>query len=196
MKNILILFILLCPVWGFSQLDTVNTGSYPGAGDGDKGYYAFSKVNAAINRLNSLTGTMDSCVSLESDTLHFCTHAMMDSSLSVQGHTYFMEGASVDWDEVNSTTILNLSLENSTDYIYIYATSNISINILNLSAGESLICIEQDPYGHTITKGTGWGSLIGGGEINTNPGTVSLIQFEKIVPTTRAPLIRHFIIAD
>lgn len=58
MKNILISIGLFISITTFSQLDTVNNGSFSGAGDGEVLYTAFQKVNLAIKAINtgSITG--------------------------------------------------------------------------------------------------------------------------------------------
>lgn len=52
MKNILIIIAGFLAHSAFSQIDTVNNGSYPGSGDGETLYTAFQKVNEAIHFLN------------------------------------------------------------------------------------------------------------------------------------------------
>jgi hypothetical protein len=52
MKNILVIVGLVLCTSIFSQIDTVNIGTSPGAGNGEVLYTAFHKVNQVIERVN------------------------------------------------------------------------------------------------------------------------------------------------
>ena len=52
MKGLFLAISLFLSCSLFGQLDTINTGSAPGAGDGEVLYTAFGKVNNAISALN------------------------------------------------------------------------------------------------------------------------------------------------
>ncbi len=54
MKILLFAFILF-PVFAFGQLDTINVGTAPGAGDGEPARDAFLKTNASIKQVNTNT---------------------------------------------------------------------------------------------------------------------------------------------
>lgn len=66
MKKILTLYILFISIVVNAQLDTINTGSGPGTGDGDPGRIAFQKVNSSIKQVNNNTENIDSLFLLNS----------------------------------------------------------------------------------------------------------------------------------
>jgi hypothetical protein len=58
MKKILILLFLVMSPLVYSQIPKVNNGTYPGDNSGEKLFYAFAKVNRAIDSLNNIIRKM------------------------------------------------------------------------------------------------------------------------------------------
>lgn len=134
--------------------------------------------------------------SITKDTTFIKNVLDCDSSAIFHDSVYFKNGTSVEWDEITRSATMDIDFSNRSDYVYIYITGATTINVSNLLAGESVICLEMDGTGYTVTKGTGWGTLMGSGTINNSANSVSLIQFQRIVPTTRTEIIRHIITSD
>jgi len=99
------------------------------------------------------------------------------------------------WDSLAHTTPQNINFHGG-DYKYIYIEGIETINITGLPSGESILYIEQDGSGYAITKGTGWGDLMGTGTISSTADAETIIQFMKVELPGGSTKIRHFIISD
>ena len=104
MKKILILLILLIPFTLSAQLDTVNTGSAPDAGDGDPGRTAFTKVNVAIKTVDT------NVLRLDTLTLKVDTNALRLDTLTLRVDTNAADIVNID-TSINDTSTLNEAMQ-------------------------------------------------------------------------------------
>lgn len=98
MKKLIIFFFLFLSSSAFAQLDTINNGSAPGDGNGEKLFYAFQKVNKAIKMIDSNSARLDT-ISIDSvaysDTSNYSNYS--DTS------TWFLSGNYTDLVNIPAT---------------------------------------------------------------------------------------------
>jgi hypothetical protein len=146
MKRLIFLAALFISIGLQAQLDTINTGSYPGAGDGDKGNVAFEKVNRAIITVDSNTNFRNNP----------STGIVAGDNLSWNGDTLNATGSGAAWGTITGTLSNQTDLQNALN-----SKQNTITNSDDISEGSTnlfLTTTERTNIGTSNTHTTSNGS--------------------------------------
>ncbi len=143
MKKLLTFILLILPAIALSQIDTVNNGSSPGAGDGEILYSAFQKVNKSIDTINKYNDdfpeiqTNKSNITINTGNISSNTTDIGTNAGNISTNTGNISTNTSDiadnTTELNDTIILKDAVEAETfssirSENYIYTTSTIADN--------------------------------------------------------------------
>lgn len=124
MKEIFIflgLFFCSC-VFG-QELDTINTGSSPGAGDGEVLYSAFTKVNRAILKLNDTIAADSVIFNYHSGSLTDGTPSEAEINAILGAPSVFSAGWTARIKDSDGTGLVYYLVTDGTTWYWIISTA-------------------------------------------------------------------------
>lgn len=152
----LFLLIAFVPILSFSQIDTINNGTAPGAGNGEILYSAFHKCNQTIDTVNKYNAEWrelpygpDSVLASSTDTMNLVGDTL--EAGTVHGRYKTLEGDSVKFGDL---WVKKSSF--NPDSVIASSTDTITLTLDTLQGGTVHSEFKTSEADSFLIKGNGW----------------------------------------